>query len=79
MFDFDRCHREIIAMNIGKAARSSGVSSKTIRYYKSIGLILPASRREAGYRSFGQIDIDTLRFVQRACSLGFSVKDVAVC
>jgi len=64
-------------MNIGEAARSSGVSAKTIRYYESIGLIPPASRRESGYRSFGQIDIDTLRFVQRARSLGFSVKDVA--
>lgn len=64
-------------MNIGEAARSSGVSAKTIRYYESIGLIPPASRRESGYRSFGQVEIDTLRFVQRARSLGFSVKDVA--
>ena len=64
-------------MNIGEAARSSGVPAKTIRYYDSIGLIPAASRSESGYRSFGRIDIDTLRFVQRARSLGFSVKDVA--
>lgn len=64
-------------MNIGEAARTSGVPAKTIRYYESIGLIPAASRSESGYRSFGQMDIDTLRFVQRARSLGFSVKDVA--
>ena len=64
-------------MKIGEAARASGVSAKTIRYYESIGLIPRTSRSESGYRSFVQMDIDTLRFVQRARSLGFSVKDVA--
>ena len=64
-------------MKIGEVARASGVSAKTIRYYESIGLIPRTSRSESGYRSFVQMDIDTLRFVQRARSLGFSVKDVA--
>ena len=64
-------------IKIGEIARASGVSAKTIRYYESIGLIPRASRSESGYRSFVQMDIDTLRFVQRARSLGFSVKDVA--
>lgn len=64
-------------MNIGAAARSSGVPAKTIRYYESIGLIPLANRTGSGYRDFGQNEIDTLRFIQRARSLGFSVKDVA--
>ncbi|NKB58634.1 MAG: Cu(I)-responsive transcriptional regulator [Alphaproteobacteria bacterium] len=65
-------------MNIGAAAKSSGVPAKTIRYYESIGLIAPAHRTESGYREFSQIEIDTLRFVQRARSLGFPVKGVAL-
>lgn len=64
-------------MNIGQAARQSGVPAKTIRYYESIGLITPARRSESGYRTYDQRDVETLRFVLRARRLGFAVSDVA--
>jgi MerR family copper efflux transcriptional regulator len=64
-------------MNIGGVAARSGVPAKTIRYYESIGLIPKASRSSGGYRTYSDKDLATLRFVQRARSLGFSVKDVA--
>ena len=63
-------------MNIGEAASESGVPAKTIRYYESIGLIPPAVRAENGYRNYSPFDIKTLKFIQHARRLGFSVKDV---
>lgn len=61
-------------MNIGAAARQSGLPPKTIRYYEEIGLIRPA-RRDNGFRDYGGKDVHDLRFIARARGLGFSVEE----
>lgn len=63
-------------MNIGEAAKISGVNAKLIRHYESIGIIPKASRSEAGYRTYSEAEVHVMSFVRRARTLGFSMKEI---
>jgi MerR family copper efflux transcriptional regulator len=63
-------------MQIGEAARLTGVSAKMIRHYESIGLIPSAGRRESNYRDYGHHDVHRLGFIRRARDLGFSIEEI---
>jgi Cu(I)-responsive transcriptional regulator len=61
-------------MNVGLAAKRSGLPAKTIRYYEEIGLIRP-DRAANGYRDYSADDVHRLAFLRRARALGFAIED----
>lgn len=63
-------------MNIGEAAKASGVTPKMIRHYEDNGLIPRTQRTSSGYRVYAAKDVHMLRFIRRARDLGFSLAEI---
>ena len=62
-------------MNIGQAAKISGLTVKTVRYYDNIGLVKAYQNSENQYRVYSKDDIATLQFIGRARRFGFSIEE----
>ena len=48
----------------------------TIRYYERIGLMPPPTRRESGYRDYGEDAAARLGFIRAAQSVGLSLGEI---
>lgn len=62
---------------IGYAAKAAAVGIDTVRYYEREGLLARAPRTVAGYRQYSEPDIERLRFIRKAKTLGFTLEDIA--
>ncbi len=64
-------------LTVGQVAEAAGVSAKAVRLYEARGLLPPATCSAAGYRVFDESDVDPVRFIRRARSLGLSLDAAA--
>ena len=63
-------------MNIGQAAKATGVTPKMIRHYESLSLLPAVPRTDSGYRQYDERTLHTLRFIRRARDLGFGLDEI---
>ncbi len=64
-------------MRIGQLADLGGVSTKTIRYYESIGLLDEPGRTASGYRDYEPNTVERLRFIRDAQATGLTLSEIA--
>jgi DNA-binding transcriptional MerR regulator len=61
---------------IGELADLAGVTRKTLRHYDKIGLLQPQSLSEAGYRLYGQEEVDLLQQILFYREMDLSLADI---
>lgn len=62
---------------VGEVAAMAGVSVRTLHHYHAIGLVEPRARTEAGYRVYGQRDLERLQEVLFFREVGVPLADIA--
>ena len=62
-------------MNISQAAKLSGLSVKTVRYYADIKMVEPLRNIQSGYRSYSNDDVAKLNFIGKARRFNFSIEE----
>ena len=65
-------------MNIGKAAKLSNLTIKTVRYYANIGLVKPEQNISSGYREYNDEEVAKLKFIGKARTFDFSINECKV-
>jgi MerR family copper efflux transcriptional regulator len=63
-------------MKIGELASSTGVTTKTIRYYEQIGLLADPPRTQSGYRNYDPTATERLGFVKAAQRAGLALTEI---
>lgn len=63
-------------MRIGELAEQAGVSTKTIRFWESAGLVPEPARTASGYRDYSVEAADRLGFIRHAQAAGLTLDQI---
>ncbi|NLI20080.1 MAG: MerR family transcriptional regulator [Clostridiales bacterium] len=68
---------ESAMMTVHQVAGLAGISERTLRYYDKLNLLTPSDTTEAGYRLYGEADLERLQRILFLRELDFPLKDIA--
>jgi DNA-binding transcriptional MerR regulator len=64
------------ALTISDAARATGVSAHTLRYYERAGLLDPVDRAASGHRRYAEDDLARVQFLIKLRSTGMPIRRI---
>ncbi len=63
-------------LTIGRLAEAADVGVETVRFYQRSGLLAEPERPSSGFREYSQADVQRIRFIKRAQTLGFNLDNI---
>ena len=66
-----------MSYSVGQVAELAGVTVRTLHHYDKIALLSPRERSTAGYRRYGDGDLERLQQIMFYRELGFSLVEIA--
>lgn len=60
-------------LTLGRLARASGLARSSLLHYEAMGLLQPLARSEAGYRLYGEAQLQRLQAIRRYRDAGLSL------
>ena len=63
-------------LTIAEAARESGISAHTLRYWERAGLLQPVSRNGSGHRRYAEEDLERIKFLTKLRATGMPIRQV---
>lgn len=65
-----------MAYTLGQLARETGINVETVRFYERKQLLGKTDTAASGYRQYGKDALTRLRFIRRAKTLGFTLREI---
>jgi DNA-binding transcriptional MerR regulator len=65
-----------VGFTIAEAARASGISAHTLRYYERAGLIGGVDRATSGHRRYSEADLAWINVLQRLRATGMPIRSI---
>ena len=60
-------------LTLGRLARATGRARSSLLHYEALGLLKPLARSEAGYRLYGDVEVERLNTIRRYREAGLSL------
>lgn len=63
-------------LTLGRLARATGLARSSLLHYEALGLLKPLARSEAGYRLYGEAEVERLQHIRRYREAGLSLEAI---